>query len=79
MNNIDKNKMYTVKNRSVGMVVYNIREDNIRREFSPGETKRISFGELEKLSFQPGGRELMTDYLQIGRKKQLRTLELKES
>lgn len=65
MNNIDKNKMYTVKNRSVGMVVYNIREDNIRREFSPGEVKRISFGELEKLSFQPGGRELMTNYLQI--------------
>lgn len=65
MNNIDKNKIYTVKNRSVGMVVYNIREDNIRREFAPGETKRINFGELEKLSFQPGGRELMTNYLQI--------------
>lgn len=63
--NTDKNKIYTVKNRSVGMVVYNIREDNIRREFSAGETKRISYGELEKLSYQPGGRELMTNYLQI--------------
>lgn len=61
----DKNKMYTVKNRSVGMVVYKITEDNIRREFSPGETKKISFGELEKLSFQPGGRALMQNYLQI--------------
>lgn len=61
----DKNRMYTVKNRSVGMVVYNIREDNIRREFSPGETKKISFAELEKLSFQPGGRNLMQNYLQI--------------
>ena len=39
----DKNKMYTVKNRSVGMVVYKITEDNIRREFSPGETKKIPF------------------------------------
>lgn len=63
--NTDKNKIYTVKNRSVGMVVYNIREDNIRREFSAGETKRIPMGELEKLSYQPGGRELMTNYLQI--------------
>lgn len=63
--NTDKNKIYTVKNRSVGMVVYNIREDNIRREFSAGETKRIPYGELEKLSYQPGGRELMTNYLQI--------------
>jgi len=57
--------MYNVKNRSAGRVVYKIPEDNVRREFNPGESKRISFEELEKLSYQPGGRELMADFLQI--------------
>lgn len=58
-------KMYTVKNRSASRVFYKIPEDNIRREFNPGETKRISFEELEKLSYQSGGRELMANFLQI--------------
>lgn len=62
---MDSNKIYIVKNRSDGMVVYSIPEKNIRREFSPGESKKISFEELEKLSFQSGGRALMQDYLQI--------------
>ena len=58
-------KMYTVKNRSASRVFYKIPEDNIRREFNPGESKRISFDELEKLSYQSGGRELMVNFLQI--------------
>ena len=60
-----KNAMYNVKNRSASMVVYRIPEKNIRREWQPGEIKRISFGELEDLSYQPGGRELMANFLQI--------------
>ena len=31
----------------------------------PGETKRISYDELLKLSYQPGGREMMANFLQI--------------
>ena len=62
---MDNNTMYIVKNRSASRVFYKIPEDNIRREFNPGETKRISFEELEKLSYQSGGRELMANYLQI--------------
>lgn len=58
-------KMYTVKNRSASRVCYKIPEDNIRREFNPGEVKRITFDELEKLSYQSGGRELMANFLQI--------------
>lgn len=58
-------KMYNVKNRSASRVFYKIPEDGIRREFAPGETKRISFEELEKLSYQSGGRELMASFLQI--------------
>lgn len=57
--------IYVVKNRSDGMVVYSIPEHNIRREFMAGESKKIKYFELEQLSYRPGGRALMTDYLQI--------------
>lgn len=56
---------FNVKNRSAGIVVYSIPEDGVRREFAPNETKRIRFQELEKLSYQSGGRELMQHFLQI--------------
>ena len=58
-------RMCIVKNRSASMVVYKIPEDGIRREFAPGESKRIRFAELEKLSYQSGGRALMVNFLQI--------------
>ena len=61
--------LYDVKNRSASMVVYKIPEDGIRREFAPGESKKIKFGELEKLSYQAGGRALMTNFLQITNEK----------
>ena len=57
--------MYNVKNRSSSIVVYRIPETNLRREFAPGEVKRIPFAELEKLTYQPGGRELLENFLQI--------------
>ena len=62
---MDNNTIYNVKNRSAGVLLYTIPEDGIRREFAPGETKKIKFDELEKLSFQSGGRELMSGYMQI--------------
>ena len=58
-------KMCSVKNRSASRVVYRIPEDGIRREFAPGEVKRLNYVELEKLSYQPGGREIMANFLQI--------------
>lgn len=61
----NNNKMYNVKNRSASIAVYRIPEKNIRREFMPGEEKKISYEELQALSFQSGGRELMANFLQI--------------
>ena len=58
-------KMFNVKNRSSSMVVYRIPEDGVRRQFAPGESKRLSYAELEKLTYQPGGRALLTNFLQI--------------
>ena len=61
----DRNKIYRVKNRSASTVVVRIPEKGIRKEFAPGETLRMSFEELEMLSYQAGGRELMANFLQI--------------
>lgn len=60
-----ENKIFSVKNRSASRCGYLIAESGVRREFAPGEVKRITFEELEKLSFQAGGRELMANFLQI--------------
>ena len=58
-------QVYNVKNRSAGMVVYKVPELGVRRVFQPGEVKRISHAELEALSYKPGGKELISSYLQI--------------
>lgn len=62
---MESSKILKVKNRSASLAVYSIPEINIRREFAPGETKNITYGELEKLSYQPGGRAIMQNFLQI--------------
>lgn len=58
-------KQIAVKNRSDSVVIYHIPEMNIRRQYAPGETKRISKEELESLSYRSGGTILMRDFLQI--------------
>ena len=58
-------KVYNVKNRSSNIVMYRIPESNIRRQFAPGETKKISHEELEQLHYVPGGANLITNYLVI--------------
>jgi hypothetical protein len=60
---MDKNTTYNVKNRSAGIVIYTIPEASIRREFNVGETKKIPYSELEQLSYQVGGREIIAEYL----------------
>ncbi len=54
-----------VKNRSGSHVVYSIPEIGVRRSFAPGEVKKISFEELEKLTYQAGGMEIITRFLQV--------------
>ena len=57
--------MYRVKNRGASLVVYKIPEEGIRREFKPGQTLSISSDELEKLTYQPGGTMILSQFLQI--------------
>lgn len=74
---MDKEKIYEVKNRSSSVVVYSIPEDGVKRTFQPGETKRISFKELEKLTFQSGGQMIMNNYLLIKDTEPLQDLNVK--
>lgn len=62
---MDKTKTVRIKNRSSGMVIYSIPEMNIRREYAPNEEKKVSYEELEKLTYLPGGQALLNQYLQI--------------
>ena len=62
---MDKSKVFNVKNRSASTVVLRITDMGIRREIAPGETIKMSFEELEKITYQAGGRELMANFLQV--------------
>lgn len=62
---MNKDAKCKIINRSAGRVYYNIPEINVRRSFAPQEEKVVTIGELEALSFQPGGKELMLNFLQV--------------
>lgn len=63
---MDKTTMIKVLNRDNGSVVYSIPEMNgLRRVFQSGETKEVSFEQLQKLSYIPGGMTLLEDSLVI--------------
>ena len=69
-------KIYEVTNRSGSNVFYTIDEDNINRHFTPGEVKKIPYEELEKLSYQIGGKSLINNYLLIKNSEALNQLDL---
>ena len=56
-----------IRNRSASVVGYTIPDLHIRRRFSPGEVKELPKEELEQLLYQPGGRAVLTDYLQVAK------------
>lgn len=62
---IDKNKMVKVINKFSGTVGYDVPEMGVHRNFYPKESKEISFEELERLSFIPGGDVILRNYLEI--------------
>lgn len=63
---MDKATEIKVLNRDNGAVVYSIPEMNgLTRIFHSGETKQVTFEQLQKLSYIPGGMELLKDSLVI--------------
>lgn len=69
----------SVTNRSNGTVVYRIPERHIRREFNRKETKRVPYQEILEVVAQPGGRELIYNFLLVNNAEALReALNVKE-
>ena len=63
---MEKSTLIKVLNRDNGAVVYEIPEMNgLKRVYQAGETKEVTFEELEKLSYIPGGMPLLQDCLVI--------------
>ncbi len=62
---MDKNKMVKVINKFNGIVGYEVPELGVNRTFYPRESKNISYDELEKLSYLPGGSSILRNYLEI--------------
>ena len=62
---IDKTKTIKVVNKHRGTVGYRVPELGVKRKFYPKESKNITFDELEKLSYLPGGDVLLKDFLEI--------------
>lgn len=63
---MEKSTLIKVLNRDNGAVGYAIPEMNgLKRIYQAGETKEITFEEIEKLSYIPGGMELLKDSLVI--------------
>ena len=69
--------MVNVKNRSSGSVIYSLRDKNLRREFAPGEVKKIDEEELIALTYLPGGKKLIEDYLLVESPEEVEQLNIK--
>ncbi len=71
---IEKNTEFTVINKYNGTVGYDVPDLGVHRNFYPGERKSITFDELQKLSFSPGGAVILKEYLEIEDKKVINAL-----
>ena len=60
---MNKTDLVKVANRDSGRVGYKIDELGVMRQFAPRETKEVTFEELERLSFLPGGDVMLKNYL----------------
>lgn len=76
---INNDTKYKVKNRSSGKVAYTTQYggNKIHQVFNPGEVKIIPYAELQQLSYQHGGPELIYNYLQVNSAEVLNSLNLK--
>lgn len=62
---MDNTTKINVRNRSNSVVVYNVDDLRVRREFMPGAVKQVPLEEIYALSQQPGGAEIIANYLFI--------------
>ena len=74
---MEDNTKIKVKNRAAGEVIYIIPDmGGLVRSFQPREEKDITFEELKKLSWTPGGEDIIKNYLVIKDKEAIEELNL---
>ena len=72
---MQKNTIIKVLNRDNGQTIYSIPEMNgLRRVYEAGETKEVTFEELQKLTYIPGGMALLKNNLMIQNKMAVKEL-----
>ena len=72
---LNKNTKIKVKNRNNGSVGYILPDmGNLRRKFYPGEVKEVTFEELQKLSYTPGGMYMLKHYLVLDNEEAIKVL-----
>ena len=62
---MNKNTKIKVRNRSTGSTGYSIPDLGIKRTFNYKESKDVTFEELQKLTYLPGGEFILQHYLVI--------------
>lgn len=70
------NQTVAVRNRNNGSTGYFLPESNIRRSFSPQETKNIPLSELKALQYAPGGDYILRHLLIVESQEALNELNL---
>lgn len=71
---MDKTTLIKITNRFSGNVGYSVPDLGVRRQFMPRETKEVTFEELERLSFTPGGMRILQEYLVVKNKDAVKEL-----
>ena len=63
---LKNDEIIKVTNKGRGIAGYTIPDlGNLHRDYMPGETKEITMDELRKLSYIPGGKAMLMNYLLI--------------
>jgi len=62
---INKDTLVKVTNKYNGTVGYDVPDTNIHRNFFPNETKEVTYDELERVYYAPGGAIILKEYLEI--------------
>lgn len=72
---LQKEDLIQIKNITNSRVGYLIPDlNNLHRNFMPGETKTVTFDEVKKLAFTPGGEVLLRNHLTIDNKEALQEI-----
>jgi hypothetical protein len=75
---VNKDTLIKVINKDNGIVGYTVPDLGVHRNFYPGETKEVTYEELEKLSFIPGGMVILKELLEITDREATKQLFSKE-